>query len=95
MKEGTFRLVDVDKSGGIGETERAKRLVCLIEGGGKLAIWGSEANTANIDAVVKAGFPCEVCCDWRTPVDWGTTKFGHEHWVPEGAKLRVVWQAKR
>jgi len=37
---GTFRLTTFDE-GGVRTTDKASRLVCILEGGrGKLAIWG-------------------------------------------------------
>ena len=64
MSDDLFYLVGYDE-GGSRQTEGAagtKRLVCNIEGGGKLAIWGREGNTVNIDAVLGAGRPCVVRC---------------------------------
>ena len=93
MNHDTFRLIGLDERGAQ-ESMNAKRLVCQIEGGGKLAIWGSEKSTENIDMVLKAGFPCAVHCQWREPSTWAIAEYGHTHWVPENAGLEVVQQAK-
>ncbi len=61
MSDDLFYLISYDE-GGVRETRGAKRLVCNIEGGGKLAIWGDERNSANLDAVLAAGLPCVVRC---------------------------------
>ena len=88
MNHDTFRLIGLDEWG-VQENEGNRRLVCQIEGGGKLAIWGSEKSTENIDTVLKADFPCTVHCQWRKPSTWAT-EYGHTHWVPENASLEVV-----
>ena len=90
MEFGTFRLNCLDEPNGPKVTSKAKRLVCQIEGGGKLVIWGSQENSTNIDTVRSAGLPCTVRCQWRRPGDWGSGKFGHTHWVPESAELEIV-----
>ena len=94
MNHGTFRLVGLDERGGPQRSERGERLVCRIEGGGKLAIWGSEKSGANIELVQEAGFPCTVCCQWREPAPWAIEKFGHTHWAPESGSLKIVETAK-
>lgn len=91
MSDDLFYLVGYDE-GGSRQTEGAagvKRLVCNIEGGGKLAIWGREGNTANLDAVLAAGLPCVVRCMCEEPDPWAAEKYGHTHWIPGGARLEV------
>ena len=90
METKTFRLIGLDE-GGIKQSQGNGnlRLVCLIKGGGKLAVWGSVGSRVNIDSVQRAGMPCNVECDCITPKPWGTDK-GHSYWVPEGTKLRVL-----
>lgn len=88
MSHGRFRLLGLDEGGVTGNPDNL-RLVCQIESGGKLAVWGRESNRRNIDAVLAAGLPCTVECQYREPNDWGIG-FGHTHWVPENQTLRVV-----
>lgn len=88
MNCDTFHLICLDE-GGVQKTGNAYRLVCQIENAGKLAIWGDEDNMANIDKVLKAGFPCTVKCQWRPPKDWGR-KHGHTRWVPEYGSVEVL-----
>lgn len=84
----TFRLIGLDE-GGVRQTEKAHRLVCLIAGGGKLAIWGGSFNRENINAVMAAGLPCTVECEYRDPEDWAL-EYGHTHWVAQDFDLRVI-----
>ncbi len=91
MKSGKFRLVGLDNGDPGGAPEHC-RLVCMIEGGGKLAIWGQEApvrNLRNIEAVQKAGMPCTVECEYREPGEKGV-QYGHTHWVRQDFTLRVL-----
>ena len=83
-----FRLVALDEGGALGITN--PRLVCRIEGGGKLAIWGSAGQRVNIDLVLAHGMPCEVECECCEPSDWAKAQFGHLWWVPESAKLQIA-----
>ena len=62
----------------------------MIEGGGKLVIWGRDDSRLNIDAVLSAGVPCTVECEYRPPAPAQAEKFGHTHWVPAGARLRLI-----
>ena len=92
MAKGLFRLVQIDQ-GGVRESQGGKRLVCLIESGGKLAIWGEESptrNMRNIESVLEAGMPCTVECEDREPSDWAAQQFGHTHWVPQDYPLMVT-----
>ena len=59
VSTGLFRLVDLDEGGVAGSPDNL-RLVCLLHGGGKLAIWGQAGSRNNIDIVLKAGIPCTV-----------------------------------
>jgi hypothetical protein len=65
---------------------RHYRLVCNIEGGGKLAVWGRNGNTANMTMVQgwikEFGFPLLVSCVWQEPEPW-SRKYGHTHWLEE------------
>ena len=90
MNHDTFHLISFDERGPQESDEGRRRLVCKIEGGGKLAIWGSGANTVNIDAVLEAGVPCIIGCEWEPPADWAVAKYGHTHWVPKEAGLGIV-----
>jgi hypothetical protein len=89
MNKGTFRLVAFDEGGVAGSPEN-RRLVCLVDSGGKLAIWGKDGARRNIDAVLKAGVPCTVECEWRPPNPVHAEKFGHTQWVREDLHLAVV-----
>ena len=92
MTTMTFRLTGFEEGG----VQRSRdnpnnlRLVCLVEGGGKLAIWGTEGLRENIDKVLAAGMPCEVECECRVPDEWGTKQYGHSYWVPQNRKLSVL-----
>ena len=83
-----FVLVGLDEGGVRGITN--PRLVCLIEDGGKLAIWGTLGNRTNIDLVLSQGMPCEVECAARAPSEWAQIQYGHTWWVPEDAPLCVI-----
>ena len=86
---GTFRLVAYDE-GGVRGTPGRRRLVCNIEGGGKIAIWGQDGSRRNVDAVLNAGIPCTVECEFCSPNPNMAQRFGHTHWVPQDARLRIV-----
>ena len=91
MTRGEFHLVRLDEAGPCGPDDK-RRLVCVTDSGGKLAIWGQEVpvrNMRNIDAVLKAGMPCSVECDYSEPGDWAA-RFGHTHWVEQHSALRVL-----
>jgi hypothetical protein len=85
-----FKLIGFDE-GGVRQSREGEnlRLVCLIEGGGKLAVWGSIGSSENINNVQAAGMPCEVECECIAPEQWAS-RYGHTHWVPQGSKLRVL-----
>jgi len=86
----TFKLIGLDEGGVRQSSEKPNlRLVCLIEGGGKLAVWGSIGSCENINNVQAAGMPCEVECDCIPPELWAT-RYGHTYWVQQGDKLRVL-----
>jgi hypothetical protein len=93
MKTGQFHLVKFDEGGLAGPLEN-RRLVCVTDDDRKLAIWGQESpqrNMRNIEALLNAGMPCTVECEYRMPADWAKQK-GHTHWVPQDSKLRVLPQ---
>jgi hypothetical protein len=85
----TFKLIGLDE-GGVQGSEAHLRLVCRIEGDGKLAVWGSTGSRENINNVLAAGMPCEVECDCKPALEPQATLYGHTYWVPQGNKLRVV-----
>lgn len=89
MNQGRFRLVGLDEGGVAGSPDN-RRLVCNIDSGGKLAIWGKDGARRNIDTVLRAGVPCTVECQWREPNPVHADKFGHTHWVREDLELKVV-----
>ena len=85
-----FRLIAFDEPGPVAGSSNNRRLVCKIEGGGKIAIWGSEDSMQNINAVLAAGLRCNVECTWREPNLQHAEKYGHTHWVRQDFPLRVV-----
>lgn len=89
MTTGTFTLMAFDEGGEKVGPSGQLRLVCRIEGGGKLAIWGSAGQRQNIDAVLRTGLPCTVECEFSDPSAWGQD-FGHTHWVPQNTCLTVL-----
>ena len=86
---GRFQIIALDEPGGVQRTSDSLRLVCLMETGGKLAIWGSDENRQNIDLVLKKGLPCTVQCDYIEPAGWALV-YGHTYWVPENCSLKIV-----
>ena len=84
-----FRLVGYDEGGVRGAPDR-RRLVCHIEDGGKIAFWGQDGSRRNIDAVLNAGIPCTVECEYFPPKPNMAQRFGHTHWVPQDAWLRIL-----
>ena len=71
-----------------GPTGRLRR-VCRIEGGGKLAIWGDDDSSHNIDAVLHAGLPCTVECECTNQLPQWARGYGHTYWVRQGSTLQV------
>jgi hypothetical protein len=90
MVTKTFKLIALDEGGVRRSRDNTNlRLVCLIEGGGKLAVWGTVESRENIDKVQRARVPCEVECECVPPEPWAV-RYGHSFWVPQGHKLRVL-----
>ncbi len=90
MDAKVFRLISLDESDVRQSQNNANlRLVCLIEGGGKLAVWGSPGSVANIEKVRSAGLPCKVECECIPAREPWASKYDHRYWVPEGRSLRV------
>lgn len=89
LKTGRFQIVGFDEDGVRGEPQH-RRLVCLVESDGKLAIWGKDGARTNIDAVLKAGVPCTVECQYRPPGEAQAERFGHRYWVREDCRLTVL-----
>ena len=90
---GTVKLIAFDEGGVAGPAEH-RRLVCEIEGGGKVAVWGRDGSRHNIDAVLNAGTPCTIECNWRVPNPEHARKYEHTHWVMEDSPLRIVKDGK-
>ncbi len=87
----TFRLIGFDEGGEkVGRDSGHHRLVCNIDGGGKIAIWGSKDSRRNIDSVLKAGLPCDIECEYRLPDDPWAKEYCHTHWVPENWDLHIL-----
>ena len=86
---GVFRLVSFDEGGVRGAPGR-RRLVCNTEDGGRIAIWGREGTRDNIAAVLNAGLPCTIECEYRKPTPGMARGFGHTHWVPRDVHVRIV-----
>ena len=90
METLRFRLTGLDEGGVRQSREKDNlRLVCLLEGGGKLAIWGRPDSRQNIDRVRTASMPCDVECECVDPESWALG-YGHTKWVPQGSTLRVI-----
>jgi hypothetical protein len=70
---------------------RHYRLVCAIEGGGKLAVWGRDGNMSNIakvrEWIDQFGFPLRVSCVWIEAESWAK-KYGHTHWLAENDVIK-------
>ena len=90
----TFRLVGLDEGGVRGAPDH-RRLVCNIDGGGKLVIWSREGSRHNIDAVLRAGMPCSVECEWIPPRPDFEQKYGHTNWVSWNSELYVANERDR
>ena len=86
---GTFRLIGFDEGGEKVGRNADHRLVCNIDGGGKIAIWGSKHSRSNIESVLKASLPCDIECEYRLPEPWAK-RYGHTHWVPENCHLHIL-----
>ena len=86
---GTFTIIGFDEDG-VRENEGKLRLVCNIEDDGKLALWGREQDRHNIDAVLNAGLPCTIECEYSAPASWASTKFKHTHWVAPETRIEVL-----
>ena len=92
MASQTFKLIELDEGGVRGKDNL--RLVCLIEGGGKLAIWGSIRDQRNINIVQSAGMPCDIECDCIPSKQEWKDNYRHTYWVPEKNSLRVLHRRK-
>lgn len=82
-----FKILGIDE-GGVKQSQGNLRIVCRIDGGGKLAVWGIVDSPENIEKLRGATMPCEIECDCVAPQAWAVTH-GHTHWVPPGYKLQV------
>jgi len=89
MERGIFTVVDFDE-GGVRGTPENQRLVCVLDDGGKLAIWGNEEDSANIQAVSGRTPPFKIECEYRHPGEPQARKYGHTHWVRQDCSLRVL-----
>jgi len=89
--KGRFTIVEYDEGGVVRSQDKPNlRLVCLTDSNERLVIWGEEGkNRTNIDKVLRAGLPCQLCCEYKEPSEDFKTRFGHKHWVPQDAKLEV------
>ena len=90
MSVDTFELVGFEEPGGVRNSGGRLWLACGTDGGGKLVLWGRPTDRRNIDAVLAAGVPCTVRCDWREPAQWASERFGHTYWVPYQTTLEFV-----
>jgi hypothetical protein len=87
MAMRTFKVIGFDQ-GEVHESKGNLRFVCMVEGGGKLAVWGNAISRKNIDTIIRATLPCTVVCDCIPPKEWAI-QCGHTFWVPEGNLLRI------
>lgn len=85
----TFTFIGYDEGGMNVGRDGAHRLVCVARSGAKVAIFGSEGNLKNMNAVLDAGLPCFVRCRTRTPATHAAERFGHTHWVSEDSALET------
>ena len=67
-----------------------RRLVCFVEGGGKLAVMGTEDERENMAVVAAAGFPCVVACVRSEPKEWQKRVRGYTDVVHARDELRVL-----
>jgi hypothetical protein len=67
-----------------------RRLVCFVEGGGKLAVMGTEDARENMKAVAEAGFPCAIACVRSEPKEWQKRVRGYTDVVHARDPLRVL-----
>ena len=86
----TFTLIGYDEGEMRVGSDGAHRLVCVAESGAKVAVFGSEGNLENINAVLDAGLPCVVRCRTRSPASYAAKCFGHTHWVSEDSTLEAT-----
>ena len=86
----TFTFIGYDEGEMKVGPDGANRLVCVAEWGAKVAIFGSEGNLENINAVLDAGLPCVVRCKTRKPASYAAERFGHTHWVSEDSTLEAT-----
>ena len=89
----TFILEGVDPES-TDDSQGHRRVVCLIRGGGKLAIWGEDRDTRNIDkvrgVVADHGWPVVVRCDVRPPAEHERSQYGHTYWARQTARLEAI-----
>ena len=90
VKTDSFRLIGFDEGGPREGPNGDLRLVCNVQSGEKIAIFGSVQDRSNIDAVLNAGIPCTINCETRPPADWAASQYGHTHWIPESVTLHIV-----
>jgi hypothetical protein len=67
-----------------------RRLVCFVEGGGKLAVMGTEDERDNMKAVEAAGFPVTIACERSEPKEWQKRVRGYTHVVHARDLLRIL-----
>lgn len=85
----TFRLIGRDDEWSR-DRPGNRRLICQIEGGGRLAIMGTEDDLENMHKVAEAGFPCVVACVRSEPKEWQRRVRGYTDVVNARDALRVV-----
>ena len=85
----TFRLLGRDEEW-CRDRPGNRRLVCFVEGGGKLAVMGTEDARENMAAVAAAGFPCVVACARSEPKEWQRRVRGYTDVVHARDALQVV-----
>jgi len=85
----TFTLLGVEHRSGRNDN---RRLVCFVRDDfGLLALWGTScANTENIDAVERHGFPVTISCDWHPPNESCAGRYRHAYWVDEDDHFEIV-----
>ena len=89
MTTTVFRLIGRDEEWSR-DRPGNRRLVCFLEGGGKLAVMGTEDERDNMKAVAAAGFPVSVACVRSEPKEWQKRVRGYTDVVHARDLLRVL-----
>ena len=89
MTMTTFRLIGRDEEWSR-DRPGNRRLVCFVDGGGKLAVMGTEDARENMRVVAAAGFPVSIACVRSEPKEWQRRVRGYTDVVHARDLLRVL-----